>query len=269
MKIAIAGKGGVGKTLVASGIAWTLARAGSTTIAIDADPSPNLALALGITQQEAEAIVPVSEQDEWIKKKTGTAFPGVYNLNFSVADLVRELAVPTPAGAHLLIMGTVRSMGAGCTCPANSLIRNLLRHLIVDRSEAVVLDMEAGIEHLGRGTAECVEMMIVVSDANRQSLAVAGTIARMAQGAGIPRVMLLGNRIRDDKEHEMISAFAEKNSIPMLGVIPYDPAVSGAGISGEPVLSLDGTPAFLAIEEITGTVAQVVSGNTCSRGGMT
>jgi CO dehydrogenase maturation factor len=112
-------------------------------------------------------------------------------------------------------------------------------------------------------------MMIVVSDANRQSLAVAGTIARMAQGAGIPRVMLLGNRIRNEQEHGMILSFAEKHAIPMLGVIPYDPAVSGAGISGEPVLSLDGTLAFLAIEEITWTVVQVVSGNTCTRGGMT
>ena len=265
MKIAVAGKGGVGKTLIASGIAWTLARAGCMTIAIDADPSPNLALALGIPQRDAESIVPVSEQDSWIKKKTGTTFPGVYNLNFSVADLVKELSVPTPAGVHLLVMGTVKSMGSGCTCPANSLIRNLLRHLIVDRTEAVVLDMEAGIEHLGRGTAECVDMMIVVSDANRQSLAVAKTIARMARGAGIPRVMLVGNRIRDDKEKAFIVSFAEEHGIPLLGLIPYDPKVSGAGVAGEPVLTLEGIPALQSIEEITRTIAQLVDGKKTDR----
>ncbi len=268
MKIAVAGKGGVGKTLIASGIAWTLARAGRMTIAIDADPSPNLALALGIPQRDVETIVPVSEQDSWIKKKTGTKFPGVFNLNFSVADLVKDLSVPTPAGVHLLVMGTVKSMGSGCTCPANSLVRNLLRHLIVDRAEAVVLDMEAGIEHLGRGTAECVDIMIVVSDANRQSLEVGKTIARIALGAGIPRVQLVGNRIRDEAEKNLIISFAEEHGIPLLGLILYDPTVSSAGVAGEPILSLEGTPALQSIEEITRTIAQLVDSKKTDRVGV-
>ncbi len=117
MKIAIAGKGGVGKTVMAGCIAWSLARDGFTTLAIDADSSPNLALSLGLSQEEAAQIVPVLENDELIKKKTGTGFSGVYNLNFSVDDIVRDFSVLTPAGVHLLVMGAVKSMGAGLRMP--------------------------------------------------------------------------------------------------------------------------------------------------------
>ena len=197
MKIAVAGKRGAGKTLVAGGFAFLLARTGDTTLAIDADSAPNLGFLLGPSSRDEGAIVPVAKNEALIAAKTGTAYPVVYPLNFTVDDVVSKYAVPTPAGVHLLVMGTVASMGPGCTCPVNSVIRALLRHLIVDRDEAVVLDMEAGVEHLGRGTAEGVDMMLVISDAHRQSLAIAGRIARMSQDAGIPRIALIGNRIAD------------------------------------------------------------------------
>lgn len=250
MKIAVAGKGGVGKTLIASGLAWSFSRAGLTTIAIDADPSPNLALSLGLSAKETSAIVPISENEALIKKKTGTSFPGVYNLNFSVDDIIRDFSVSTPSGVHLLVMGTVKSMGSGCTCPANSVTRALIRHLVVDQSDVVVLDMEAGIEHLGRGTAEQVDVMIVASDANKKSLAIAATIARMAQDAGIPRVELVANRIENPGEESLVRAFALEHQLAVLGIVPFDPAVVRAGIEGSPVMALEGTPAFCAIEAI-------------------
>ena len=195
-----------------------------------------------------------------IRKKTGTGFPGVYNLNFPVGDVVRDFSIASPDGVHLLNMGTVKAMGSGCTCPAHSVIRSLLRHLVVDRAEAVVLDMEAGIEYLGRGTAECVDMMIVVSDANKKSLAVAGIIARMAPGAGIPRVQLVGNRIETVAQEVLITLFAQEHKIPVLGFVPYDREVFRAGIAGEPVQSLQGTPALRSIEEITHKITQIISG---------
>jgi CO dehydrogenase maturation factor len=258
MKIAVAGKGGVGKTLVASGIAWSLARSGHTTIAIDADPSPNLALSLGIPEKDAAAIVPISENDSLIRKKTSTGFPGVYNLNFSVDEVIRDFSLATPTGVHLLVMGTVKSMGSGCTCPANSLIRTLLRHLVIDRDEAVVLDMEAGIEHLGRGTAEGVDMMLVVTDANKKSLEVAATIRRMALDSGIPRVELAGNRVASDGEKKAIVRFAQEHTMPVIGFIPYDPDVFSAGIRGEPVTALQGTAALQSIEEITAKITHII-----------
>ena len=209
MKIAVAGKGGAGKTLVAGGLAFLLARTGYTTLAIDADSAPNLGFLLGLSSRDEGAIVPVSKNEALIAAKTGTAYPGVYSLNFTVDDVVSKYAVPTPAGVYLLVMGTVASMGAGCTCPANSVIRALLRHLIVDRDEAVVLDMEAGVEHLGRGTAEGVDMMLVISDAHRQSLAIAGRIARMSQDAGIPRIALIGNRIADAGQEQVLTGVCQ------------------------------------------------------------
>jgi CO dehydrogenase maturation factor len=251
MKIAIAGKGGVGKTVIASGIARSLARTGYTTLAIDADSSPNLALSLGLSPEEAAKIIPVSENDELIKRKTGTGFSGVYNLNFSVDDIVRDFSMHTPAGVHLLVMGAVKSMGAGCACPGNTLIRSLLRHLVVERDEAVVLDMEAGLEHLGRGTAEAVDWMLVVSDANQKSLITAATIAKMAREAGISRVALVGNRIENNEQKDIVSAFAGQHDLPLLGVVPFDKAVVQSGIQGSSVLSIEGTLAFQAIEKIS------------------
>jgi CO dehydrogenase maturation factor len=254
VKIAVTGKGGVGKTLIAAGLAWSLARSGKKTIAIDADPSPNLGLMLGLSQEQADAIIPLSENESLIREKTGTAFPGVYNLNFSVTDVVRDFAVHTPAGVHLLVMGTVRQMGAGCTCSANSLVRNLLRHLMMERNEAVVLDMEAGIEHLGRGTADSVDLMLVVTTADCRAISAAGTIVRMAKRAGIPLVMLAGNRIEGAPQEDLVRGWAEKNAIPVIGFIPYDRSVADAGITGSSVLSLQTSPAMAAIGRMMAAV---------------
>jgi len=250
MKIAVAGKGGAGKTLVAGGLAFLLARAGYKTIAIDADSAPNLGFLLGLSPGDAGRIVPVSKNETLIAAKTGTGYPGVYTLNFTVDDVVRKYAVPTPCGVHLLVMGTVVSMGAGCTCPANSVIRALLRHLIVDHDEVVIMDMEAGIEHLGRGTAENVDMMLVVSDANRQSLSLAGAIAHIARDAGIPRIGLVGNRIMDAGQEHVIREFAGSNNLEVMGMIPFDPSAVRAGIEGNPVSSLEGSAAIRTISEI-------------------
>jgi len=250
MKIAVAGKGGAGKTLVAAGIAYLLARTGYTTLAIDADSAPNLGFLLGLSSGDADAIVPVSKNEALITAKTGTGYPGVYTLNFNVDDVVLKYAVPTPAGVHLLVMGTVLSMGTGCTCPANSVIRALLHHLIIDRDEAVILDMEAGVEHIGRGTAESVDMMLVVSDANRQSLTIAGTIARTAHDAGIPRVALIGNRIVDVGQERVIVDFARAHNLVVTGIIPFDPAMVRAGIAGDAISALEGSDALCAIGDI-------------------
>lgn len=247
VKIAVTGKGGVGKTLIAAGLAWSLACSGKKTIAIDADPSPNLGLMLGLSQEQADAIVPLSENVSLIEKKTGTAFPGVYNLNFSVTDIVRDFSVRTPSGVHLLVMGTVRQMGSGCTCSANSLVRNLLRHLMTERDEAVVLDMGAGVEHLGRGTADSVDLMLVVTTADSRAISAAGTIVRMAKEAGIPLVMLAANRIEGAQQRDLVRQWAKKNKIPVLGFVPSDRSVSDAGITGGSVLSLQESPAMAAI----------------------
>ena len=251
MKIAVAGKGGVGKTLVAAGLAWSFARRGFRTIAVDADPTPNLGVSLGLTIQEASSILPISENAALIETKTRTGFPGVYSLTFSVDDIIRDYAVPTPSGARLLVMGTVKAMGSGCTCAANTVLRSLIRHLVVDSDEALVLDMEAGLEHLGRGTAEGVDVMLVVTDANAKSLETARVITRIAQESGVPNVLVAGNRIGSEDEMRIVSAFTKEIKSRLIGMIPFDSAVMKAGITADPVIALEGTPAMSAIEQMT------------------
>jgi CO dehydrogenase maturation factor len=235
MKIAVSGKGGTGKTFIAGTLAAQFTTKGHSVIAIDADPSPNLALTLGLSPEEAGKIVPIAENEQLIKLKTGTDYSGVFRLTFTVDDIIGKHAVATPSGAYLMVMGTVRSMGSGCTCPAHSVVKALLRHLIVERNEVVILDMDAGIEHLGRGTAEHVDTLLVVSDANRKSLEVAKTICRMAKDSAIRHVGLVGNRITGPAQEQAFRLFAEKNEIPVLAMIPFDQDVSDSGITGVPI----------------------------------
>ncbi|MFA4861194.1 AAA family ATPase [Methanoregula sp.] len=246
MKIAVCGKGGVGKTFIAGSLARCLVESGHPVIAIDADSSPNLALSLGLTSEEAARIAPVAENDALIRLKTGTDYSGVFRLTFTVDDIIRDHATPTPSGAHLLVMGTVRAMGSGCACPAHSVVKALMRHLVVERDDAVILDMEAGIEHLGRGTTRHVDSLLVVTDANRKSLEVAATICRLARGSDIARVGLVGNRVEGERHETAIREFAREHGLEVIALIPYDAGVAEAGISGTAIDETAST-AFRAI----------------------
>jgi CO dehydrogenase maturation factor len=236
LKIAVSGKGGVGKTLVSGTLAGYFAQKGFKVMAIDADPSPNLALTLGIPVEEANKIVPISENAELLDSKTRTDYPGVYKLHFTVDDIIEENGMKSPTGVNLLVMGTVKSAGGGCACGANAVVRELLRHMIVDRDEIVVVDMEAGVEHMGRGTASQVDVMLVVADSSRKSLEIAKKLSGFAHDLGIKQVFVVGNRVRDSEEKELITDFTEKNGLPLLALIPYDDIVVKADRLGEPPL---------------------------------
>ena len=233
MKIAVSGKGGVGKTFVAGVLADFFVRKRFKVLAIDADPSPNLALTLGIPLDEATKIVPVSENSQLLESKTQTNFEGVYRLSFTVDDIVEKFGVKSPYGMNLLVMGTVRSAGAGCTCPANAVIRALLRHLIVERDEVVVMDMEAGVEHMGRGTARHMDTMLIVADSSLKSLEIAKKISGLANEAGIKNAFIIGNKVRDSNEGEMIKHFAATNKMSVLDFVPYDETILKADMEGE------------------------------------
>ncbi len=251
MKIAVSGKGGVGKTLIAGGIAAYLAKKGYKVLAIDADPSPNLALMLGLTPTQAARLKPISEDRELIRRKTYTGYPGVYRIHFRVDDIVEGYAVKTPLGVNLLVMGTVKGAEEGCTCPANALIRALMRHLVVDRGEAVVMDMEAGVEHLGRGTAKHVDRMLIVSEPNYRSLSTAVKIYELARSLGIPSVELVGNKVSSRSDEETIERFCTEAGIPLLGMVPFDEAVLEAERKGiTPLLLGEGSKAVASIEKL-------------------
>lgn len=250
MKVAVSGKGGVGKTLIAGGLAHSFVAKGLKTVAIDADPSPNLALTLGLSREDARKILPISGNKELIESKTGTGYAGVFRLSFTVDDIVRDFSVKTPFGVNLIVMGTIQSMGSGCTCPANAVVRALLRHLIVDRDEAVVMDMEAGVEHIGRGTAQHVDLMLIVADANMKSLETASSIHKLAGKAGIKQIFLVGNKVRNNVERERIEDFAEKNSMKVLDFVPFDQTVADAEMRGETPLNHKDSKAIHAIEKL-------------------
>jgi len=250
MKIAVSGKGGVGKTLIAGGLAYFFTNKGLKTMAIDADPSPNLALTLGLPLEEAHRIVPISGNKELIESKTSTGYSGVFRLSFTVDDVVREYSVQTPFGVNLIVMGTVRSMGSGCTCPANAVVRALLRHLVVERNEVVVLDMEAGVEHMGRGTAKHVDIMLIVVDANMKALGTAKHIHDLAIAAGIKQVFLVGNKIANEIQKEAIKDFAESNGLTILDFVPFDEKVMEAEMRGETPLKYKESDSVRAIEKL-------------------
>ena len=257
MKIAVSGKGGVGKTLVSGTLAGYFAKKGFKVLAIDADPSPNLALTLGIPVEEANKIVPISDNKDLLDAKTRTDYPGVYRLSFTVDDIVEENGMRSPYGVNLLVMGTVKSAGSGCACGPNAVVRELLRYLMVERDEIVVVDMEAGIEHMGRGTAKHVDIMIIVVDSSRKSLEIARKINRMANEAGIKNVFVVGNRVRDSVEKELITDFIETNGLQLLALIPYDETVVKADRLGEaPFKYTETSEGVKAIQEIAETLLQ-------------
>ncbi|MCL5038393.1 MAG: AAA family ATPase, partial [Firmicutes bacterium] len=197
LKIAISGKGGVGKTTLAALLAHLYAAEGKRVLAVDADPDANLAAALGISEEEVRQITPIAKMNELIYERTG-AEPGRmgqwFTLNPKVDDIPDRFSLRR-AGIRLLVMGGVDTGGAGCACPENTLLKHLLRHLVVERGDTVIVDMEAGLEHLGRGTARAVDAFIVVVEPGRRSFQTARAVAKLAADLGIKKVYAMGNKV--------------------------------------------------------------------------
>ncbi len=259
MKIAVAGKGGVGKTLIAGGLARGFVERGLKTIGIDADSSPNLGLTLGLTAEETRKIIPISDNQPLVESKTSTGYSGVYNLNFSVDDIVKQYSVPTPLGVNLIVMGTVHTMGAGCMCAPTAVIRALLRHLVVEVNEVVVMDLEAGVEHIGRGTAQQVDALLIVADSNLKSLEIAKHIHEMAAAGGMKQLFLVGNRVMNDAQKEAITTFAKENGINVLAFVPWDQKIIESDMQGITPLKNKDFEAVKAIDNICELIVQKTS----------
>lgn len=223
MKIAISGKGGVGKTLLASLLAKIFAQSGYSVIAIDADPDANLAATLGFP--EPDKITPISEMADLIEERTG-ARPGqsapYFKLNPKVDDIPEKFAMKMD-GIRLMLMGRVKRGGAGCYCPESALLQTLMSHLLLARNEVVIMDMEAGIEHLGRGTARAVDKLIIVVEPGRRSIETASSIKGLASEIGLENLAVVGNKVRNESDREFLTS--NLSDFTFLGFIPYDQAV--------------------------------------------
>jgi CO dehydrogenase maturation factor len=207
-------------------------------------------LTLGLSTEEAGKILPIAENVSLIEEKTKTDYPGVFKLTYTVDDIIATQATPTPCGVRLLVMGMVRAMGSGCACPAHNLIRNLMSHLIVERNEVVILDMEAGVEHLGRGTAKNVDLMLIITDAHQASLVTAGRIADIAGPAGIPRVVYIANRVTSSDVAERIKNSAKEHNVTVMAEIPYDQNVLTDGMMGESPARKESYAAVNAVQKL-------------------
>jgi len=220
MKLAITGKGGVGKTTLVAGLALSFTQDGKKVIAIDADPDSNLAATLGFP--EPEKIVPLVEMKELIEERTGVepgTMGGYFKLNPKVDDIPDKFS-REHKGIKVLLMGRVKKGGSGCFCPENAFLRAVLFHLFFSREDVVILDMEAGIEHLGRGTAEGVDGLIVVVEPSMRSIETAIRIKSLAEDLKIEKVFLVGNKVRGDEDID----FIRKNisDFEILGFIWYN-----------------------------------------------
>lgn len=236
MKLAISGKGGVGKSTLAAAISLLLARRGGRVLAVDADPDGNLASALGIPSDVQDQIVPISEHRALIEQRTGAKvkqYGQIFRLNPEVADIASEYAT-VHDGVALLVLGAIEAGGSGCACPESVLIRALVQDLVLHKSEALVMDMEAGIEHLGRATARGVDTLVVVVEPGQRSIDSARRVQRLAAEIGLSRVAVVANKVTSDDDEKFIRD-ALPDAAP-IGVIPYNETIRSADRQGRSVL---------------------------------
>jgi CO dehydrogenase maturation factor len=242
LKIAISGKGGVGKSTVAAVWARLLARRGHAVYAIDADPDANLAHALGMPRELADTIVPLASDDALVEERTGAKrgrMGQMFSLSPDVHDIARKYAVEWK-GVQTLVLGAVTKGGGGCACPENALLKSLVRHLVLRENEFVILDMEAGIEHLGRATAAGVDALVTVLEPGSRSIETAAHIRRLANEIGLgSRFFALLNKARDGNRSSEIIARALPGA-PIVGVVPFDEEFIAADEDRKCIIDLDG-----------------------------
>ena len=243
MKIAVSGKGGVGKSTIAAAIALILAQRGIRVLALDADPDANLAAALGIPR--TTHITPISAEIALIEERTGAKvdqYGQVFKLNPEVSDVADKLAVKHN-GVELLTLGAVKRGGGGCACPENIFIKALVNDLVLYKDETLIMDMEAGIEHLGRATVMGVDVMVIVVEPGQRSLDCAAAVMKMSREIGLTKFVIVGNKVMCDEDKQYITMNSEQltinNELPVrLVFVPYSEGVRAADRDG--VSALDG-----------------------------
>lgn len=244
MKLAITGKGGVGKTTLASTLARLYADEGRPVLAADVDPDANLGLALGMSQEEVDSIVPISKMRTLVEERTGANEANkFFKLNPFVSDIPEKYAHEVN-GVKLLVMGTVDVGGSGCVCPEHVMLKALLSALTYRKDDVVIMDMEAGLEHLGRGTAANMDQFLVVVEPGARSVQTYGNVKRLAADLGVKRVRVVANKVRDERDEAYVRSVIPAGDF--LGCIHYNPEIMDADRNGKSPYDFSRT----AMEEI-------------------
>jgi len=241
MKIAVSGKGGVGKSTIAAALALTLAKRGgqdslNRVIALDADPDANLAAAMGIP--EGISPLPLSRQIELIEERTGVkidSYGQVFKMNPEVSDVAGRFSVSWK-GVDLLTLGAINKGGGGCACPAGAFAKALVNDLVLYKGQTLIMDMEAGVEHLGRATAQAVDAMLVVVEPGQRSVDCAATVARMCGEIGVKRVIFVGNKVTGQADAEYINGALDAADAILSVAFPYIEALRLADRPGVSVM---------------------------------
>jgi CO dehydrogenase maturation factor len=262
IKVAVAGKGGVGKTTIAGSLARIWARSGQNVLAIDADPASHLHHVLEIPEERRPP--PICEELELIEERTG-ARPGsdsgpFYKLNPRVNDIPEKYSVMGADGVRLLVMGTIRGAGTGCFCPENSVLRALLEHLILDREEVVVVDMEAGLEQFGRATCRNVDFMLIVVEPGARSVETAARISFLAREMGVRRQGVVANRVRDDVDRRVLPRMLAARDLNLLDMLPYSQTIAHEELEGSglfPAMKDEGWSS--AVRRLSQKISEIVA----------
>jgi CO dehydrogenase maturation factor len=241
LKIAVAGKGGVGKTTVTAllGSAW--ANQGFKVLLVDADPDANLAAALGLSRTQQQKIVPLSRQYDLIEERTGArpgeSYGSAFILNPDISDIVEKFGIEVDENLYLVIAGSIEQAGQGCFCPESALLKAFFEHLVLERTEFVVMDMEAGLEHLGRSTTKGIDLLITVVEPGMRSVETALKIRQLARELGISNFKVVLNRV--DKSTALVREKIEEQGLEVFAELPFDVKAVEADVKGDSLLQYD------------------------------
>jgi CO dehydrogenase maturation factor len=257
MKLAIAGKGGVGKTTIAGTLARILARDHQRVLALDVDSNPNLASSLGVSREQAAQVAPMPYGlTEWREDAEGKAY---VHLRQPIPQFIADYGVPAPDGVQLLVMGQVLEASAGCRCEAHAVARGITGHLIGE-ADVAVLDMEAGLEHLGRGTTEHVDILLIVVEPYYRALEAATRIRDLAIQLNVPQIVVVANRVRTDREQAAVAQHCTNHNLELVATIPYDETIVEAEQRG--LAPVDYAPESGAMQAITSLATALLSRRT-------